>query len=288
MDIRNHLPVPDLRDPPPPAEPALLLIASEPMAPNLEAIGHFMRGCQALRALRILHSNDEARSRLPAQRLLNLVGQKFPRLDARLVPVKTKPEDVHAQSLALIAEQPGRWILNATGGLKSMAFGLLPLLRVPGTEMIYLELGKGWMRIAMDEKGVPCSTNFPVSQEAADWMWVEDFITCQDQEHAGFQMAFDIAEDKPGPDTMVKLEDVMLEAVGKRWRWDHVLALRREAGRMAGRESGGICFERFVVACLAAIGITNVVRGVKVFSRQNQPVEENDVCALHGGPVVSH
>ena len=283
MDIQNHLPIPGLRELPPAAEPGLLLIASEQMAPNLEAIGHFMREGQGLRALRILHSNDEARSRLPANRLLNLVGRKFPGLDARLVLVDTRPEKVHAQALALITEQPGRWVLNATGGLKSMAFGLLPLLRVPGTEMIYLELGKGWMRIAMDGDGVPCSTTFPVSADAADWMWVEEFITCQDQEHAGFEMEFDTAEDKPAPSTGGNLAEVVREAADKQWHWERVQALKRGANCTARREHRGICFERFVVACLAGIGINNVARGVKVLSRRNQPVEENDVCALHGG-----
>lgn len=132
----------------------LLLLASEQIQPNL-MVALSLWQTDRLASVAVLHTSDPARSAEPARQIRNLVHAIcLPRSGCPQVPAEThlvdfKPQDVVEKILALLAERPnGRWVLNATGGLKSMSAGL-PMLagHASVAHVIYREIGVGqWFR----------------------------------------------------------------------------------------------------------------------------------------------
>ncbi len=262
-------------------KPALLLIVSEQLAPHLESIGHYMQNAPGpLRALRIAHTSDRERSLLPALRLLQLARKTFPDLDVRRFEVPTEPAGVLQRLTQEIASAPGPWIVNASGGLKSMTFGVAPLLQRGDVTVIYSELGAGWLKIHAD-----LTTLRLAISSNSDWLPVDEFIRCQDQEHSAFRFTSHTGASFALP-RGVSLANIIRETASKHWRWHEVPALAPPGFFGRDEAEAGFFFERFIGAALLTMGIRNFIGGVKTLSSENLPLEECDFCILHQGRLV--
>jgi hypothetical protein len=151
---------------------SLVHLAGRQLLPNLLAsMALHRRG--TLHRMVVIHSDNPTESARPATALFDLLrhlpGQAALAEDdpLQLIEVDEDLQTVLAAVRELFTEHPGeRWILNATGGNKMMAFALGLLAAMPEVHgVVYRDIRHGWRRV------VP---------GADPWRWREEPIVAAD------------------------------------------------------------------------------------------------------------
>lgn len=279
----------------------LLLLASEQIQPNL-MVALSLWQTDRLASVAVLHTSDPARSAEPARQIRNLVHAIcLPRSGCPQVPAEThlvdfKPQDVVEKILALLAERPnGRWVLNATGGLKSMSAGL-PMLagHASVAHVIYREIGVGqWFRFHLqtlpDLPPMPALES--VAGSGADLDALQrgttlDSIPLLRLIEAQFPMQeqglrFSTRSSALESARELDLHEWVRFAASHRWDWQHYLRVQEVPEVPSG---SGAAFEWFVAAGLHALGVRQIVHSLEHNAASR--LQEVDLVALHGDRLV--
>ncbi len=258
---------------------ALVILASEQLWPNLEAVCLYRR---VLRRLFILHTDHPTRSVQPAHAIANIVKAQFG-IPAELVRVGMEPRQV-TQGVRGILENRGglRVVLNATGGTKLMTAGMLRWVGEPGTATIYREFGGTWFELQRAEDNrqivaIPIET----PGHPTDVLNVRVLV-----EQVWGIGGYDVIVEGDLPELPV--EEIARRAcanTGKPDTWQQALAtaIAGATGR-GGQSQAGFLFEQFVGACIRHLGVTNGVMNVE--RRHGAMVlQELDIVANAGGRV---
>jgi hypothetical protein len=279
----------------------LLLLASEQIQPNL-MVALSLWQTDRLASVAVLHTADKTRSAEPARQIQNLVRAiclprpGYPQVQADTHLVDFQPQNVVEKILALLAGMPdGRWVLNATGGLKSMSAGL-PMLagHASVAHVIYREIGVGqWFRFSLQSlPGLPPMPSLEsVSGSGADLEALQRGTTLDSipllhlieaqfpVQEQGLQFSTHsfALESARGLD----LHEWARSAAMDGWRWQRYL----EAQGIAGAPYGsGPAFEWFVAAGLHALGVRQIVHSLEHGAATQ--LQEVDLVALHGDRLV--
>jgi len=279
----------------------LLLLASEQIQPNLMvALSLWQTG--RLASVAVLHTADRTRSAEPARQIQNLVraiclpppGCPPVRADTHLVDFR--PQSVVEKILALLTETPGeRWVLNATGGLKSMSVGL-PMLagHASVAHVIYREIGVGqWFRFHLQSlPGLPPMPSLEsIAAAGADLDALQRGTTLDSipllrlieaqfpsqEQGSRFSTRSAALELACGLDP----QQWARAAARHRWNWQHYLQAQAVPDAPA---RSGPAFEWFIAACLHALGVREIVHSLE-HSAANT-LQEVDLVALHGDRLV--
>lgn len=279
----------------------LLLLASEQIQPNLMvALSLWQTG--RLASVAVLHTADRTRSAEPARQIQNLVraiclpppGCPPVRADIHLVDFR--PQNVVEKILALLAGMPdGRWVLNATGGLKSMSAGL-PMLagHASVAHVIYREIGVGqWFRFHLQSlPGLPPMPALEsVAGRGADLDALQRGTTLDSipllrlieaqfpmlEQGLRFSTRSSALESARGLD----LHEWVRSAESHRWDWQHYLRVQEVPEVPSG---SGPAFEWFVAAGLHALGVRQIVHSLEHNAASR--LQEVDLVALHGDRLV--
>lgn len=259
----------------------MIMLASEQIWPNLLGLLHFHQQF-GLEALRIYHS-DAAVSKGPALRLAQWCRETFPHWDVQLSTQNgVQPEDVAAQ-LCRWLEAGGddwNWIINATGGIKLMSFGLSDFVQVEPVDaatinrvrLVYLELTAGkWYELCRGSTGAIQSSSFAVSSNLADALPLTNLLQLQQG-----------GEWSPQLPQAVPVLKLVEQGIPINWNWREMfvktgLSTTDSTGQQLGH---GFLFEQFVAGSLLAIGLGNVAINVKLGE-----LAENDVVCQHHGRI---
>lgn len=296
----------------PEPDQAMVVLASEQLWPNIHGLVHWHRFEGGLSDLCIYHTEDEHRSRLPAQRLEQLCRKlygKAIRIHFPDQPPTAPQEDIQSscspgggspsekQSSGLRSGGPmkritpqavreqirrwqaaipsRRWIINATGGIKLMFAGALECLSLPDTQLVYRELSEQeWYRIDQSAEGVQIT---PISVPAweTDEIPVELLLHTQWQPPPGGQWSSSRPEKLP----IKKLVETGLQ---NNWYWQATFA----ACGFEPKEQSGFLFEKFVAATLLELGVSNVVINAILSSSSRQVLQEIDMIANYHGRLL--
>ncbi|MGQ9763124.1 MAG: hypothetical protein ACUVQH_14560 [Thermogutta sp.] len=291
---------------------AMVVLASEQIWPNIHGLVHWHRYEGGLSDLCIYHTEDENRSRIPAERLAHLCRELYgdairihfpqnsssifeeshdylsptdkaghPETDSPGNPIDTPrtritPQAVREEVRRWHAELPGRrWIVNATGGTKLMFSGALECIRLPDTQIVYRELGeRQWYQIEQTADGLRV---FPISISPGetDEVPVKLLLTTQAQMPQGGR--WDCSKPQRLP-----LKKIVEAGIQTQWDWQKAFA----ACGLQAKEYSGFLFEKFVAATLLELGISNVVINAKWSGPQDQVMQEIDIVANHRGRLL--
>ncbi len=291
---------------------AMVVLASEQLWPNIHGLVHWHRLEGGLSDLCIYHTEDEHRSRLPAQRLEQLCRKLYdkaiqihfpdqsptaPQEDIQSgsspgggIPSEKEssglrsggpmkritPQAVREQIRRWQTSLPGRrWIINATGGNKLMFAGALECLSQPDTQVVYRELSEQeWYRIDQSADGVQVT---PISIPA----WETDEIPVELLLHTQWQppQGGYWSSSKPEKLPIKKLVEAGLQ---NNWNWPATFA----ACGFKPKEQSGFLFEKFVAATLLELGVSNVVINAKLSGAQGQTLQEIDIIANYHGRLL--
>jgi len=279
----------------------LLLLASEQIQPNL-MVALSLWQTDRLASVAVLHTGDKTRSAEPARQIQNLVraiclprpGCPEVRADTHLVDFK--PQNVVEKILALLGKmQDGRWVLNATGGLKSMSAGL-PMLanHASVAHVIYREIGAGqWFRFHLQSlPGLPPIPSLEsVSESGADLDALQrgttlDSIPLLHLIEAQFPvqelgLRFSTRSSALESARGLDLHEWVRSAASHRWDWQHYLQAQAVPEVPSG---SGPAFEWFVAAGLHALGVRQIVHSLEHNAASR--LQEVDLVALHGDRLV--
>lgn len=279
----------------------LLLLASEQIQPNLMvALSLWQTG--RLASLAILHTDDRTRSAEPARQIQKLVRAiclpppGCPPVRAETYRVDFRPQSVVERILGLLAETPGgRWVLNATGGLKSMSAGL-PMLagHASVAHVIYREIGVGqWFRFHLQPlPGLPpmpslesvsaCGADLDALQRGTTLDSVPLLHLIEAQFSSGEQgLRFSTRSAALECPCTLDSQQWASSAASHNWDWRYYLREKKVPDAPA---RSGPAFEWFVAVGLRALGVRQIVHSLE-HSAANT-LQEVDLVALHGDRLV--
>lgn len=265
----------------------LLLLAGEQQMPNLQSVV-MLAEQGVLAGVHIACSTDVQRSLGPARRLKALIESAafrsaFPKVRPAVTVSEpglgTQSQDIRAWAARRIATAPvDRWVVNLTGGLKSMAFGLLDLVRSHGATGIYREIRGAWIAVSNGEAGVHTAPldGWQGAASLVDRLPVDALVRAQfmaDQADAHVEVSARSAS---------RIDD--LRAITERlcahdWDWMTAFPAHR-SGHDAGLR--GTAFEIWVGALLYALGAADVAHSVKISRDGKQTIEVDLVTCVHG------
>lgn len=263
----------------------LILIVSEQIIPNLTSVLHYWKKGD-LDAVHLLYTNDELRSKAPARRLAKLLeeirkiepykdcGDITIELDR--IPVRIEPQHVRARVNELLNSDPeARWVLNATGGLKLMAFGPPDLLAPPGTNhrftMIYQERVAGWFDLVRNADGKidASSAARQPDQALLDDIPVEVLARTQYMGNEALKLLRSDNESK------LNILDFVQKANEAKWEWGSF-----------SMQAAGTEFEHLILAAIPKMGVKNFAYSVKtVHTARSAGMHEADFVLCHKGRV---
>lgn len=263
----------------PPPRTGMIVLASEQTWPNLLGLLHFKN---QVTALRIYHSGNLRASQGPAQRFQQWCHRQFPDLEVRLSGEDNScgicPHEVTAKVRDWITEEPEwNWIINVTGGLKLMVFGLTDLLLPTGqtpdqthnqnqrVRLIYRELTGQWFALQRDAKGAVRALPFEVSPTLADALDIETLAELQQ----GNQWMPQNAERLP-------VFDLVRAGFDTQWNWVSAFA---RCGLNAPKQ--GNLFEKFVAAVLLHMGVERVAINLQTGQDGAHQSEVDVACLRH-------
>lgn len=259
---------------------SILFIASAQLFPHIEAIIHYRDHKSGLSSIAILHSADEKFSKKPALQLEKLLKKIFSRSEVKIQCFET---GTTCQEVTAVADQAieklgsdQEWIINTTGGLKMMAFGLSNLLARPATSLIYLDAGKWWHITQSAESHSFSAEPMPEITPLPDTaIPLTDYLRCQDSQYAELILESKSPDFYRLPDGF-SLPEVLRTVGSVGWHWKtHTIPF------LSKQPSGGAAFECFIGAFLCAIGIKNFIGNVEQrHAEVKQTGEENDFFVL--------
>jgi len=260
-------------------EYSILFIASEQVFPHLEAIIHYRDTKLGLRSIEILHSSS-SKSEKPArqiERLLTKINlQGAVHVNSHLIGVRSQDVAEKAREILDAAPPDREWVINATGGLKMMAFGLLSAIDRPGVTLIYAEFGQWWQISEKGDLRQYTAEKCLVPPLPDDAIPVLEFLRCQDLDHPGLTIQGRNAASFRLP-AGTSLTDMLANVAANKWKWNLI---------PFQAEQDGFAFEWFIGAFLCEIGVANILGNLKANHPTNKtPAGENDLFALHGGQI---
>lgn len=265
---------------PEPHSPSMILIASEQVWPNLNALVHWSLLGDGIGSIHILHTTAN-QSQGPALRLQQVLkaakGTPFRyRQLAPLTKVGTSPAEVADAVGRLIRKESScNWVVVANGGLKTMTLGLLEAMGSPHVQVVYAEIGAGWQQVVNVNGSIQTVPLPGIASEDMDKLPVVSLIEAQ------------IAADPQG----VRLAPQNVEAMdvakvvracitGASWDW------RGGFAALTGSQihAVGPLFERWCGALLMELGVRNVIAGLEVRTADSgTSAAESDLLAIHHG-----
>jgi len=253
----------------------MIVFASKQILPNVLGLLHYD---YAVKVLCIYRSRNEVQSGQPAERLKQWCNEKRPDITVEMNPFGNGQDDsILSQNVTRQIEQwqkahpELRWIINATGGLKMMSFGLGDFVPdgAGGVEVIYREINREWFRF---ERTGGKIHSIPIALKTSGNQL--DLLSVIELHH-GQKWRSERA-------TKHGLLDVLEIAKNNQWRWKETyeeIESANEAEKQTIKNSGD-GFERLVADVLLELGIIDVHRNVMLRINATQ-VEENDVLCWH-------
>jgi hypothetical protein len=256
----------------------MIVTASGQMMPNVLGFLHFR---SRLRRLRIYSTEKMFEN---AKRFKQWCLVLEPGLDVSIEPhsfskanKSTEPENVKSQIILWIENENGAqdldWVVNASGGNKMMAFGLLPAIWNPRTKVIYADIDTGWWEIYFNANNKRIDSNsFAISSTLIDDIPLDSLASL----HTGD--VWSIA--KCDPALVTKLLPVTRSLLQNQWEWKEAFV---EHGITPGHDVG-TTFELYIAALCTKLGAARVA--MNACPRiGNNAVAENDVVVLHNNSV---
>lgn len=148
-----------------PAPPlGLIQLAGRQIMPNVLMALPLLKAGRLVRHV-VIHTDDTHESQHQASHLVTVLYElaEPDTVDWQMVAVRPGASEVYDAALQEIdsqqpeGEAPTQWVLHATGGTKTMAFGLLMLARHPQVlAVVYRDLGSGqWHQLGLEPDGRP-------------------------------------------------------------------------------------------------------------------------------------
>lgn len=255
---------------------SMIVLASEQVWPNLVGV---WRHRDRIERLYILHTHSEPRSKRPATRFRSLIERICCSLknQVHLVALESAlPEVLQAAIRKLLDGDPAAdWIVNATGGLKLMSFGLADLVGHDRVRVLYRELEDGWYELSR-QQGQIVATKATLDDNIADEVDVIDLVKIQFPGTNADKWQNRAAEALDVP-RLVEL------GIRHQWTWPSVA---ESYGLALSDSKGGIPFELFVGACLRAMGLNNLVLNLKLEREGSTTFEVDCVLAYRDRLVI--
>ncbi|GIX35134.1 MAG: hypothetical protein KatS3mg126_0913 [Lysobacteraceae bacterium] len=270
----------------------LFLLAGEQVTPNAEAVA-LLAQWVPLASVHVACTKDERRSLAPAKRLRQLIQSdafRTPFGNVKNIKVVLSepgldvlPQAVRAWFLAERQRYPhSLWVLNLTGALKSMNYGLLDFVGEEDVLAIYREIVGGWFALLRDSEGVTASPLATLNQhvQLIDRVPLLALVQAQYGSVGEREAVLNLSASElpPVPDA-VALTRALCE---KGFEWEAAFAA---VGLDTSSSGKGHYLERFVCALLAEAGIGNIAWSVVSANEQGVRSMEVDVLFRHRGTL---
>ena len=253
----------------------LVLVAGDNLWHELDAVAQW--GDQ-LRDVRIVHTHGGDELHRPGDRLRSFVRRQLPDAHVELVgPVPGDDAPLFTDAVArVVADEPGRWAVNVSGGTRLMFAGALELARrYADVALLHREDPSTWHRLSSDGAAVPVPG---VDPAAMDRFTVADLVVATWADHDREVRIVD----RHTPQSVV---DAAERCVNGGQDWQVSLTEAMEGLRAAGQTpSAGPAFEALVGAMLRLLGVTHddVELGVVLVDGEEY-VQEVDVVVNSRG-----
>ena len=255
---------------------AMIVLSSEQLWPNIQGLVHWVSETK-LSELFIYQSNDVERSQAPAMRLHRFIKAQFPSVRTTVsLPGGIGPGPVLRQLNKWINALPDhQFIINVTGGTKTMAFGAMLLVSNSRCQLVYREIDGSWVRFNTDPDGIIETTPVQINRNITDDVPVSALIKAQ-MPHDDSVLA-----DSKSP---TEIDLVKLVQRGIETDWDYVRMFDLLENRS---KQVGFLFEDFVSGTLLALGIKNHETNYELRARRSTPIQETDmVCNVNGSILI--
>jgi hypothetical protein len=277
----------------------VMVLVSEQVLPALQAIWQVLgKEDLELRRVILLHTNDPDRSGAQAEQVERLCQKLLPStIQTKRVPTfeaKGKgitPQEITKTILAVKACFPeiAHWIINASGGLKTMTIGVsnvLPDEEKAGKDenlldiaMVYRELNGTWF--SLHRKGTQIEAREFLPKPPSNLLQsidVADLVRAQFADDRYVQKPSDLPDAQILRDNLLSITERLVEI---RWDWARVF---RDFGITEKGNNLGQYFEKYLTAILLEMGLTNLVWSFQT-DLQNEPTpqsfRENDIVINH-------
>jgi hypothetical protein len=254
---------------------ALVILSSQQIWPNLQAILHYREQEAGLERLFIYHTADKEHS-LGQAVAIEAFAKKYLGLPVTRFCGGIVPSDLGRILARWKSEYHfDRWIVNATGGIKLMTFGLFDVVDHPDTDVIYREMTTSkWyvVRRGMDNR--IAATEMAVDEHLANDIPAVDVLRMQNPVASQHQLELVEAARLP----IIRIVELGLETG---WDWRGIF----QRINQPCEEQPGILYEKFVAAVLLELGVKRVVLNA-TRKAGGVSLEELDVLAHHNGRVI--
>jgi hypothetical protein len=223
-----------------------ILVASRQLWPNITGLVLLKERGDIPDHIIILHTENTTESAGPAERLKDFTRKTlFSNTDISLILLKdSTPKTVKETVNSIITNAPSdaRFTINATGGLKTIFAGLLPLVSLNNVEAFYREISGVWYRLLPpDEIGGAINLEKMDIHVSTDDLPVLDLVETQFDKVPGKQWRGDKL-----PDINAKrLKDLVSLGFKLFWKWEHLAKLFPELTNASKQIPKGHIFERF-------------------------------------------
>ena len=274
----------------------VMVLVSEQVLPALQAIWQVKAQEEDnLQRIILLYTADHERSDKPAEQIEKICKKSLPDTPLKRVPtyeagsLGITPQEVTQTVLAVKTRFPEikHWIINASGGLKTMTIGVsnvLPEEKGAGEadiSLVYRELNGSWFSLYRDgtqiySRELPSPT-LPLLKDIR----VEDLVTAQFSDDRFIQES-----DKRFRIQVLEIQKKLLlitkHLIESKWEWSTVL----EEYNIIERDEGK-CFEKYLAACLCEMGIINLVGGLrtKLQLEKTHDFNENDIVINYNDQI---
>lgn len=268
----------------------LVLMSGEQVMPNVEAVALFANRIR-LSSVHVACTDSERKSRAPALRLKALLESSefftpFPNIRGAEVCISHPalaplPQSIRQWFDAERARFPGSvWVLNLTGALKSMNYGLLDLVGEPDIRPVYLELGSGWQGLSRRD-GKTHAEPLPGLGRASELIDRIGLLALAQAQYSskGEERGLVNLSDEPLP-KVPDLAALTRQLCDSGFRWKESF---KAQGLDAPHDNAGPYLERYITALLMEAGVANVALSVKSTSDTSRMSMEVDVLFQHGG-----
>jgi hypothetical protein len=274
----------------------VMVLVSEQVLPALQAIWH--AGGKDLRQIILLYTDDKGRSGNPAKQIEKICKDSLREVPIERVPTfvgKRKgitPEEVTQAILGVKATFPhiDHWIINASGGLKTMTIGVSNVLpdgkngEESDFSIVYRELNGDWFSLYREGTQIHSRQLDKPAPNLLKDVSVKDLVTAQFSDERAFLEPKSLEYAKI--DILQKnLIEVTKSLIQTKWQWVEVFNAFSlcEKGTNAG-----FCFEKYITACLCEMGITNLTWSLetKLQTEGNlQVFQEHDIVINHNDQI---
>ncbi len=253
----------------------MIVLASEQLWPNLDGLVHWMDQQDGLSHLCIYHTSDPQRSAIPARRIQTFCQARFSSVDVELHESDIQPGSVSRQIEKWRSSLPvNEWIVNATGGVKLMFAGALPIIGQDNVRVVYRELSdKKWYELTRSEEGTIETVQLQIPALNMDTLPVDLIIRTH------WEVPEESDLDCTTPD---RYEMITLTETAASCNWDWREAFQKQG--LPADEPSGMLFEKYIASALLEMGVSNLVLNVKS-NKDNQAIQEVDLVANFGGSL---